>query len=93
MTIDQTQPLPLTAVQVQANRRKGQHYRARIADLDRALRPALMRRDEAATLAAQMDARSDKWPEEREALRDLMHWHGITFALIRHEQRRSPGSR
>lgn len=84
---DQTMPLPITAAQVQLNRRKGQQYRARCADLDRALRPALLHRTDAIILAARMSSWPDAWPEEREALLRLRKYHGLTNRIIHGEPR------
>ena len=78
-----------TPEELRRQRRKGIAYRTRRADLEQAAQPGALRKDQARTLAARMSAWPDRWPEEHEALRELMRRHGLTAAQILDEQRRT----
>lgn len=93
MTIDQTQPLPLTPEAVRRVRRQGSADRERAADLDLYLRGGVRNRPTALAIAARMSARGEEQTmREAEAVRVLMKRWGISARCIRETQRRT-GSR
>jgi hypothetical protein len=93
MTIDQTQPLPLTPEAVRRLRRQGSADRERAADLDLYLRGGVRNRPTALAIAARMSARGEEQTmREAEAVRVLMKRYDLSSTLIRRTQQRLPGS-